>query len=668
MPSALIFVGSTGLAKLLPLLFGVCLASLVGLQSYVYFVQVLAQANFLTALATVSYTQMILSSKTLVNERSTQDLALSAIVFSAIVSTLGGLWAAQTVFHTTPCNGDWGCRAISQTGLCVALYSFGNSVLMIQMSQLNAELKGARAGILLLYGLGLPYAIGALGLAMNIRDTTVLLPIAVALSGVALAAYWSANRAYLTAYKTRSLGPLVARSLPQTREHGYIMLFAALVLYAHAHALTAVSAANDHALAATFSLGYQLFAIGLFVPGVLGNLVVPLLGRRGPHSTKRPTPIAAAYLAISLASMTVVQVFGSHILSWYGLEPSNANRSILLTLQVAVVFASLNALVNQRLAAERRYGAMAGLSIVYLLTLLLASYLTGHDAASVAYCIVASYLLTLVMGMIVIRHNHGTQTNHTGAYESDAAFWSARARKYGHTGWTNQAIYHYDQTLRLKLVKETVERLNMSRGSKCLDYGCGTGDFTRMLSGMGLNVLGYDLSGAVIDVAKSHGVPPNARYTTHTDDLATHGPYHLVLAVTVFQHILDDASLHAAIQHVAQCMQDGGHLILIESSVQGSRQSAHVQGRTRAAWQNAFMSNGLSLCLTKSLYHPTLQPTPSFKAYRAKPIVRVLRVATHFGLPLANRVLRRIASKAVEADRDYFVEGDSPVVLMVWRK
>lgn len=668
MPSALIFVGSTGLAKLLPILFGLFLASMVGLQSYVYFVEILAQANFLTALATVSYTQMILSSNRLRNERHPQDLALSALVFAAIVSALGGLWAAQTAFHSTPCTGDWDCRASGQRGVWVALYSFGNSALMIQMSLLNAKLKGARAGILLLCGLGLPYAIGALSFALNLRDVSLLLAIAVALPGVALAAYWAANRAYLTEHRTLSLRTLVARSLPQTREHGYIMLFAALVLYAHANALSTVSAANDHTLAATFSLGYQLFAIGLFVPGVLGNLVVPLLGRRGQQSADGTCPIAAAYLVISLASMAFVQAFGSYMLSWYGLEPSDANRSILMVLQVAVVFASLNALVNQRLAAERRYGAMAGLSIVYLVTLLLAIYLTGHDAASVAYCIVASYVLALAMGVIVIRHNRGKLPTRARPHESDAAFWSTRARKYGHTGWTNQAIYHYDQTLRIKLVRDTVEQLNLSPGSKCLDYGCGTGDFTRMLSGMGLIVLGYDLSDAVIDVAKSQGVPPNSRYTTDTDDLATHGPYGLVLAVTVFQHILDGASLQATIQHVAQCMQDGGHLILIESSLQRSHQSAHVQGRTAAAWQDAFRSSGLRLSFTKSLYHPTLQPTPSFKAYSARPLVRALRVATHFRLPLANRWLRQIASRAVEADSDYFVEGNSPVILMVWRK
>jgi len=665
---ALIFVSSTGLAKVLPLLFGLCLSRLVSPQSYVYFVQVLAQANFLTTLATVSYTQIILSSRTTGDGRDTQDIALRALVFAAIVSIIGGLWAAYTAFPATLCNGNWDCQAGGLTGLCVALYSFGNSVLMIQMSQFNARLKSAHAGVLLICGLGLPYAIGTADLIVTKRDTAILLPIAAALSGIALAAFWSTNRTSPTEFERQSALRLVTQSLPQTREHGYIMLFAALVLYAHAHALTAVNAANNHAVAAVFSLGYQLFAIGLFVPGVLGNLVVPLLRRRDRHSKMGPRSIAVVYLSISLTSMAVVQVFGSYILSWYGLEPSDANRSILLTLQIAVVFASLNAIVNQRLAAMRQYGSMAWLSVVYLLTLTLASYLTGHDAASVAYSVVASYMTTLMMGMAVVRHRRAAPTNHTVAHKSDAAFWSARARKYGHTGWTNQAIYHYDQTLRLKLVKETIESLNIRQGSKCLDYGCGTGDFTRMLSGMGLNVLGYDVSDAVIDVAKSHGVPPNARYTVHADDVATQSPYQLVLAVTVFQHILDDASLHAAVLRVAQCMEDGGHLILIESSIHGSGQSAHVHGRSTAAWQNAFMSSGLRLWFTKSLYHPTLQPTPSFKAYSARPLVRALRVATHFRLPLANWWLRQIASNAVETDRDYFVEGNSPVVMMVWRK
>lgn len=668
MQGALIFVGSTGLAKLLPLLFGLLLTSLVGSHSYVHFVEILAQANFLTALATVSYTQMILASNTPEDSHNPQHLAVSALVFAAIVSALGGLWAGHAVPDAIPCNGNWACRAPAQTGLWVALYSFGNSVLMVQMSLLNAKLKGVRAGILLLCGLSLPYAVGALGLALNADDKVLLSAIAATLPIVALTAYWSANHTYLRALRLSSVRTLVALSLPRTREHGYIMLFSALILYAHAHALTAVNTANDHAAAAAFSLGYQLFAVGLFVPGVLGNLVVPLLGRRGQHSTKGVGPISAAYLVISLTSLSLVQIFGAHILSWYGLEPSKVSQGTLLTLQVAVVFASLNALVNQQLAARRRYGAMAGLSIVYLVTLLLAGYFNGHGAASVANAIVASYLVTLMMGMAIVRQSQTATTNPSAAHESDAAYWSARARKYGHTGWTNQAIYHYDQMLRLKLVKNTVEQLELPANAKCLDYGCGTGDFTRMISAMGLNVLGYDPSSAVIDVAHGQGVPRNARFTTRIEDLTAHGPYQLTLAVTVFQHILDDASLHSAIERVVQCMDNGGHLVLIESCTQATPQSAHVRGRTAEAWHDAFTSSGLHHCFTKSLYHPTLQPTPSFRAYSARPLVRALRIATHFKLPLATRWLRKIASTAAEADQDFFVEGNSAVILMVWRK
>jgi SAM-dependent methyltransferase len=307
--------------------------------------------------------------------------------------------------------------------------------------------------------------------------------------------------------------------------------------------------------------------------------------------------------------LSLVQIFGAHILSWYGLEPSKVSHGTLLTLQVAVVFASLTALVNQQLAARRRYGAMAGLSIVYLVTLLLAGYFNGHGAASVANAIVASYLVTLMMGMAIVRRSQAAPTTPSAAHDSDAAYWSTRARRYGQTGWTNQAIYHYDQTLRLKLVKTTVGQLGLPANARCLDYGCGAGDFTRMLSAMGLNVLGYDPSSAVIDVAHGQGVARNARFTTRIEDLTAHGPYRLTLAVTVFQHILDDASLHSAIERVVQCMDDGGHLVLIESCTQATER--HVRGRTAEAARR--FTSAVCIIASRNRSIATLQPTPSFR-------------------------------------------------------
>ena len=92
-------------------------------------------------------------------------------------------------------------------------------------------------------------------------------------------------------------------------------------------------------------------------------------------------------------------------------------------------------------------------------------------------------------------------------------------RNCGGLGSGERSAVIVDQTLRLKLVKTTVGQLGLPANARCLDYGCGAGDFTRMLSAMGLNVLGYDPSSAVIDVAHGQGVARNARFTTRIEDL-----------------------------------------------------------------------------------------------------------------------------------------------------
>jgi hypothetical protein len=70
-------------------------------------------------------------------------------------------------------------------------------------------------------------------------------------------------------------------------------------------------------------------------------------------------------------------------------------------------------------------------------------------------------------------------------------FWQTRYAKHGHTGWSDSAIYAYDQLERLAIVGSAIERLG-NGPETALDYGCGSGDFSPLLLRSGLRVWGCE--------------------------------------------------------------------------------------------------------------------------------------------------------------------------------
>ncbi len=70
-------------------------------------------------------------------------------------------------------------------------------------------------------------------------------------------------------------------------------------------------------------------------------------------------------------------------------------------------------------------------------------------------------------------------------------FWNERLVKFGHTGWADPVIYAYDQQERLALIGAAITKLSIKRGS-ALDFGCGAGDFSKLLLSNGFNVCDYD--------------------------------------------------------------------------------------------------------------------------------------------------------------------------------
>lgn len=403
MKGILFFIGSSGLGKLLPLLFGLYIANMAGHESYVLFVQLLVQSNFLTTVATVSSVQFILSSKGSQPNVGSRQYAFRAVIFAVIVSIVGGASAAYVSPNQLLCSGGWFCWSAVIVGFVVALYSFGNSALTIVMAQFNAELRNARAGLLMFFGLLIPYGIGFTLIQIGLNYYLVFLLLALLFTVIALVAYWRCNAQFLLGLNSKETYRLSRLSLPLEKDQIYIMVFVGAILFAHSYAISRVSQENDAAMAAVFALGYQLFAVGLFIPSILGNVVVPRLSRGAVGGAVSISRLAVLYIAISSIWLAFIYLLGESILAWYGLVVNSDNMIILLILQSAVVFGAVNALLNQQFAAKKDFFVMAVLALLYLVVLYLCGMVMGFGADFAATGILISYLITVVIGIILTR-------------------------------------------------------------------------------------------------------------------------------------------------------------------------------------------------------------------------------------------------------------------------
>jgi SAM-dependent methyltransferase len=254
----------------------------------------------------------------------------------------------------------------------------------------------------------------------------------------------------------------------------------------------------------------------------------------------------------------------------------------------------------------------------------------------------------------------------------DAAYWDARAARHGHTGWSDWIIYRFDQFARLAAMRVVLDAFDPPRHGRALDYGTGTGDFARMLSKRYEQVVGVDISAKVLEIArKRHSRHRNITFL-HADagcELLTDA-VDFVLTVTVLDHIMDDASLHATVKHLAGILKPGGCFVALEGcgKAGAALRSSYQRHHTDAEWKAMFERSGLVFEDCFGFYHPTANRCGTFDRYSRSLPVRLLR---RLGPSrLAAGMLGAVAALYLLGRRDYFwhAQPTDALRLMVFRK
>ena len=113
-------------------------------------------------------------------------------------------------------------------------------------------------------------------------------------------------------------------------------------------------------------------------------------------------------------------------------------------------------------------------------------------------------------------------------------------------------------------VRGILASLGPLRGRRILDLGCGKGRFARILAGRGARVIGLDVSGSMLSVAREAGVDCVRGSARRIPFEAA--SFDGAIAVEVFEH-LEPGVLDDACEELRRVLRPGGIFVLVDKSV-----------------------------------------------------------------------------------------------------
>jgi 2-polyprenyl-6-hydroxyphenyl methylase / 3-demethylubiquinone-9 3-methyltransferase len=149
-------------------------------------------------------------------------------------------------------------------------------------------------------------------------------------------------------------------------------------------------------------------------------------------------------------------------------------------------------------------------------------------------------------------------TQHLNVDPAEVAKFSDLAHRW----WDTESEFkplHQINPLRLGWIQEHVSLT----GKRVLDVGCGGGILSDAMARAGADVLGIDMSGKALGVAKLHALEAQTRGVSYrevsAEQLAAESPgtFDVVTCMEMLEHVPDPASV---VRACAQLVKPGGHV------------------------------------------------------------------------------------------------------------
>lgn len=395
MKDKLILVAGAGSGKLVPLFFGLYLARQFDGAALAGFVLVLAYGAALTSVANLGAAPRIIRAGAHTDSDAfivgVAGATLLLALLALVPSTVYWLFVAATPFLP-------GTVPPGEVQAWVVLYALGLVLYTLAQSTLSTKgrYREAGTGSLLQHG-----AAAVAGVAVGLGGN----------AGGAVGAYFGAYCAgALLAFAAsqrhlcdvwRRTGGWPGGAALRVAVAGSVSasLFGVITLAGFYFFLRVVQRELPVFDAATFALGFQLFQAGVFLPSVLGSIVVPKLVRVGREAGSGAADAlhrrtALAYAAFGLAWVLAVLALAPLLLRLYALPAAGAGALVLM--QVAAALAAIQAYFIQRHVAAGRFGLLALAALVWLAAGAAGLALAAPGLVGAVLALVLAYVACLV--------------------------------------------------------------------------------------------------------------------------------------------------------------------------------------------------------------------------------------------------------------------------------
>ncbi|WP_293718145.1 class I SAM-dependent methyltransferase [uncultured Phascolarctobacterium sp.] len=246
-------------------------------------------------------------------------------------------------------------------------------------------------------------------------------------------------------------------------------------------------------------------------------------------------------------------------------------------------------------------------------------------------------------------------------------YWDERARKNGHTGWNDLVIYYYDQKIRLNTIEYILKNTMSNIGGLSLDYGCGSGDFSKVCSKYFSEVIATDISEIVLSSAKKIIKNSNIIFVSLNDKIFDND-YEVILSITVLQHILDDKALEELLRKFAKSLKvKNGKVILLESVAIDEKkimENNYLKIRSFKRLLEIINNSGLIIESSYEFYNPLSENSSKFQKLNNNIFIRILKKLAMFDLYFAKKILKMVVDKYVGQDIG-IINGESTTKIMI---
>lgn len=172
-------------------------------------------------------------------------------------------------------------------------------------------------------------------------------------------------------------------------------------------------------------------------------------------------------------------------------------------------------------------------------------------------------------------------------------------------GYKNRYIQEHRNTHISKAIT------SLAQGCCILDFGCGTGNITRYLNGLGMKAIGIDIAFDLLALSEQ-GSTALLNYDGRVIPFRS-GSFDAAVDYVVLNHILNDDHLLEVLQEIKRVLKPGAAYICIEQTRERTKITDRGQKKQRSLkeFESLFSAAGLQVeraQLVRSSYFPLIYP------------------------------------------------------------